>query len=101
MKPIGMCDNELRLQRSPLQDPFNVPTPNSAALAVPSVEYINTQENMLTAKAAYETILASEVPLLLTHNQTTLQTAAILGPMVFHNVQRCNFLPEVCFLCSF
>jgi hypothetical protein len=75
-EPIGLCDNELLQQRSPLQDPFNVPAPNSAALAVPSVESINTQKNILTAKAAYETVLASEVPLLLTPNQTTVQTAA-------------------------
>jgi hypothetical protein len=42
--PIGLCDNELLQQRSPLQDPFNVPAPNSAALVVPSLESINTQK---------------------------------------------------------
>jgi hypothetical protein len=76
-KPFGLCDNELRQQRSPLKDPFNVPANISAALAVPSVESIHTEKH-LTAKAAYETISASQVPLLLTPDQTT-RLLQILG----------------------
>jgi hypothetical protein len=73
-KPIGQCDSELLQQRSALQGTCHVPATNSAALiipsvpyvpvlAIPSVESINAQKNMLAATATYEAVLNSEAPL--------------------------------------
>ncbi len=54
-KPIGLCDNELRQHRSPLQDPFNVPAAILLLLLLHLLTTLTT-EKYLIAKAAYETI---------------------------------------------